>query len=245
MSGISGLHAIHGKRADRVDGGQLYVLLYSETILRQFPQWCGARVLWYSGNGSFYGYTHAKSSSCPLFAGDPRSFKKRVSGRSLANPPATLDAAVDLFRSVRPSPSCDIRTVDTVFICVSPALDLAFPEFFLCERVDSFQAGNSINDVDRDAEAVDFIVHRQLHRRVDVALLLVATHVQALVVAGVGKAVNQPGITVEVEDDGFVDSEEGIKVRIRQSVRMLRAGLQLEQIHNVDETNLDVGELFP
>src|SRR5262249_38188943 len=151
-----------------------------------------------SGRWGFRWLHSCKVLFVPAFAGGPLSFKKRGSGRALAYPPATLDAAVDLFRSVRPSPSCDIRTVDTGFICVSPALDLAIPEFFLCVRADSFQPGNSINGVDRDAEAVDFIVHCEFHRRVDVAFLLVTTHVQALVVTGIGKAVNQPRITVEV-----------------------------------------------
>jgi hypothetical protein len=47
----------------------------------------------------------------------------------------------------------------------------------------------------------------------------------AVVCAPIGEAVNQPGIAMEVKNDGLVSGEERIKVRIRQSMWMLRARL--------------------
>ena len=48
---------------------------------------------------------------------------------------------------------------------------------------------------------------------VDIALLLVPAHMQSLVLAAVGQAMNQPGITVEVENDRLVDREQRIEIR--------------------------------
>ena len=62
--------------------------------------------------------------------------------------------------------------------------------------------------------------------------------------AAVGQAVNQPRIAVEVEDDRLVDGEQRIEVAVGQPVRMLGAGLQLEQVDDVDEADLQVGELL-
>ena len=50
---------------------------------------------------------------------------------------------------------------------------------------------------------------------------------------------------MEIEDDRLVCREQGIEIAIRQSVRMFRARLQFEQVDDVDETNLQVGEIFP
>jgi len=48
--------------------------------------------------------------------------------------------------------------------------------------------------------------------------------------AAVRQPVNQPRVAVEVEDHRLVDGKQRIEVAVGQSVRMLRAGLQLEQI---------------
>jgi hypothetical protein len=42
-----------------------------------------------------------------------------------------------------------------------------------------------------------------------------------MVRASVGEAVDQPGIAMLGEDDGFVGGEEGIEIFVRQPVRML------------------------
>src|ERR1700757_335061 len=113
-------------------------------------------------------------------------------------------------------------------------------------RADPLQSRDAVNRVNRETEPVRLVVDCQLHRRVDVALLFVAAHMQvAMVCAAVGETMNQPRITVKVKDDRLINSKERIKVRIRQAVRMLGAWLQLEQIDNVNESDLQIRKSFP
>ena len=62
-------------------------------------------------------------------------------------------------------------------------------------------------------------------------------------VAPVGQPVNQPRVAVEIEDDRLVCREQRIEIPVRQAVGMLRAGLQLEQVDHIDETDLQVREV--
>ena len=75
------------------------------------------------------------------------------------------------------------------------------------------QLGDAVDRVNGQAEAVGLVIDGQFHRRVDVAFLLVSAHVKRLVLAGVGQAVDQPGITMEVEDDRLVGREQRIEIR--------------------------------
>jgi hypothetical protein len=125
------------------------------------------------------------------------------------------------------------------------AIDLQIAESLLGVRPDSLQLGRAIDGIDSEAEPIDLIVDRQFHRRIDVALLFVTAHVEILMVgAAVGQAVNQSRIAVEIENHRAVHREQGIEVAVAQTVRMLRVGLQLEQVHHVNEADLDVGELL-
>ena len=49
---------------------------------------------------------------------------------------------------------------------------------------------------------------------------------------------------MEVEDDRLVRGEERVEVAIGEAVRMLGVGLQPEQIDDVDEADLQVGEFL-
>ena len=67
------------------------------------------------------------------------------------------------------------------------------------------QAGHAVEHVDHEIEAIDLIENREFERRVDVAFFLIAAHVQILVIVeAIRELVNQPRITVKVEDHGFV-----------------------------------------
>src|SRR5215469_2116931 len=147
--------------------------------------------------------------------------------------------------SIRPLPPGNLGTVDAMLVGVRPALDLPISEPFLGVPPDLLEARNPINGINRNREAIDFVVHRQLHGSVDVAFLFVAAHVQILIIPRISEAMNQPGISVEVENDRFVRSEQRIKVAVRETMRMVPRRLQLEKIHYIDEANLDVGELLP
>ena len=54
------------------------------------------------------------------------------------------------------------------------------PLFDVCRT--GAKAGNAVDHIDHQVEAVDLVVHRQLERGVDVALLLVTPHVEVGVI---------------------------------------------------------------
>jgi len=87
------------------------------------------------------------------------------------------------------------------------------------------------------------IADGQLERGIDVALLLVASDVDVQLSGTlVGQTMDEPWVGVEVEDDGFVICEDGFPFAIRQAVRVVDFGNQLEEVDDVDETDLEVGE---
>src|SRR5262249_30207645 len=105
-------------------------------------------------------------------------------------------------RSAGPAPRVGARQVDAVLVRLPAArvLEVAQPDLHV--RAGDEQAGHAVDRVDREAVAVDLVLDRELEGRVDVALLLVAAHVEVRVVrAPVGEPVDQPGVAVEVEDD--------------------------------------------
>ena len=128
-------------------------------------------------------------------------------------------------RLQRPSPSSDLRTVDTMLVGVRSASDLGVAEFLFGVATDTLQARYAVDGVDCQAEPVSLVVHSQFHWGVDVALLFIAPHVQRLVFSGISQAVNQPGISMEIENDRLVSGEQGIEVLIGQTVWMFRARL--------------------
>src|SRR5437667_8203594 len=129
---------------------------------------------------------------------------------------------------VGPGPLVDLRLVDPVLIGVLLALDLRVAQLLLGVGPHPLQGRHPIDDVDGQAEAVDLVLDGQVERGVDVALLLVAPHVEILVVRGsIGQAVDEPAIAVEVEDDRPVGGEQAVEVAVRQAVRMLAGRHQL------------------
>ena len=60
----------------------------------------------------------------------------------------------------------------------------------------------------------------------------------------VGQAVDEPGIRVEVEDDGPVVGKQGRPLGIRQAMRVLVVRDQLEQVDAVDAADLELGEML-
>src|SRR5689334_21803307 len=67
---------------------------------------------------------------------------------------------------------------------------------------------------------------------------------QALVGSRIRQAKNQVRISMEVEYDRPVSGEQRVIVRICQSMRMVLFGFELEQVHYVDETDLDIRKLL-
>src|SRR5215471_17422064 len=168
------------------------------------------------------------------FTSDPlrRAGRKRMSRSSIVT------------ELVRPHPRRSGWFIDAVLVRVIAALDLLIQEALLSVPADSLQTRHAVDNVHRQAEAVDVVVDGELKRRVDVASFFVSPHVHIVVVmAAVCQPVNQPWIAVEVEDHGLVESEQGIEVFVGKSVRMLGAGLELEQVDYIDEANPDIRKL--
>lgn len=88
------------------------------------------------------------------------------------------------------------------------ALNLNVAEFLLGVTADFLKLRNTVDGVNREAEAIDFVRNGQLEGSVDIPLLLVAADVDASVRPAVSKPVDQPGISVEVEDDRLVGRKE-------------------------------------
>src|SRR5271163_227289 len=92
---------------------------------------------------------------------------------------------------MREPPSGDLRAVDAVLVRMGPASDLRVTEPLFRVAADPLQFWDAVDGPDRQGEAIDLVVHRQLHRCVDIAFLLVTANMDVSVVAGIGKAVYQ------------------------------------------------------
>ena len=78
-----------------------------------------------------------------------------------------------------------------MLVSMMAACNLKFAEFLFGVRADPLQFWNAINRVNSQTKPVRLIVDRQLHRRVDVALLLVTANMQVVVIcAAIGETVN-------------------------------------------------------
>ena len=55
---------------------------------------------------------------------------------------------------------------------------------------------------------------------------------------------DQPGIAVVGEDDRLVCGEQGVEVAVAQAVGMLGAGLEGHQVHDVDDADLEFGDVL-
>ena len=94
-----------------------------------------------------------------------------------------------------------------------------------------------------EVKAVQIVEHGHVEGGGDGALFLVAADVQVVVIgAAVGEAVNEPGVAVEGEDDGLVRGEKRIEIVVAQAVGMLGVGLELHEVHDVDDADFQVGK---
>ena len=65
-----------------------------------------------------------------------------------------------------------------------------------------------------------------------------------LIATAIGQLMDQPGIAMEVEDDGLVGGEQVVELPVAEPVGVLLFGHQRQQIHHVDEAHLQVGKLL-
>lgn len=158
------------------------------------------------------------------------------------NPAKSLDGA----RLVRPLPGGHVWLIRAVRVGVVAARNLLVEKLVSGVGADGLKLGNALDDIHRKTEAIDLVLDSQLHGSIDIAVLLVSADVYVLVIRpAVSEAMDEPRISMEIEDDGLIDREEGIEIRVRQAMRMVRTGLQLEEIHDIDIADLEVGKLLP
>ena len=99
----------------------------------------------------------------------------------------------------------------------------------------------AVNHVLDEMEAVHLVQYNHVERRRRGAFLLVTADVEVLVVrAAVGKAMDEPRVTMEGEDDRFVLREQRVEVVIAQAVRMFARRLELHQVHDIDDAHLQL-----
>src|SRR5271169_6089965 len=132
--------------------------------------------------------------------------------RVIVSPPPR--ARLNSCRFVRPPPSRDFWAVNAVLVCIVSARDLLVAEPLLGVAPNLLQRRGPVNHVHCQAKSVGLVIDRQLHRSIDIPFLLVTPHVQRLVLAAICQAVNQPGISVEIEDDWLVNREQRIEVPV-------------------------------
>src|SRR5262245_61864346 len=97
-------------------------------------------------------------------------------------------------------------------------------------RAELWQA---VNDVLHKVEPIHLVQYDHVERCRGCALFLVTPHMDVLVVGpAIGKAVDEPWITMKRKHDRLVLGEERVEVVIAQAVRMFGRGLQL---HEVDD----------
>src|SRR3984893_15570744 len=103
---------------------------------------------------------------------------------------------------------------------------------------------NSPDDVQRKLITVEIVQHDHVEGGRGGALLLVAAHMNiVMIVPSVGQLVNHRGVAMEGEDHPLVCREQFVKISIFQTMGMLGLRLQYHQIHHVDDTDADVGDI--
>lgn len=104
--------------------------------------------------------------------------------------------------------------------------------------------GQSVNRQHGQTIPITLVANRQLQRSIDIALLLVPSDVHVLLSgAVVGQTVDEPGVRVEVEDNGLVGCEEGRVFRVFEAMRVVTVLDQFEEVDDVDEADLEFGEM--
>src|SRR5262245_43484104 len=114
-----------------------------------------------------------------------------------------------------PTPRDHLRLVDAVLVRVMATFNLHIAQLLFGVRTRCLKPGHSVDHIYSQSEAVDLVVDCQLHRGIDVAPLLVTSHVHVTVVSSaVREPVNEPVITVAVENNRFVRGRQKVAVAL-------------------------------
>jgi len=144
---------------------------------------------------------------------------------------------------VRPCPLPDEFRIDTVVECLLLGRDLHVVELLADTGALVLQHGQAVNGIHGETVTIGLVADSQLKRGIDVTLLLVSSDVDVeLTRALVGESVDEPWVGMEIEDDGLVVGEDVGPLLIGHSMGMVSLVDELEEIDNVDESDLELGE---
>ena len=108
----------------------------------------------------------------------------------------------------RPFPVDDLGCIDPFPVGMVLTVDLQVPKRVPGMRPTRLKGRNAVDCVHRQSKSVDLVLDGQFHRRIDVALLLVAADVEIIVVVPpISQAMDQPRVGMEIEDDRLVVGE--------------------------------------
>src|SRR5678815_4956810 len=127
----------------------------------------------------------------------------------------------------RPSPVPDCWAVLAFRIGIVDALDDLSFQPLLKLGCSNLKFGDTVDDIDRQVEAVHLVADRKFQRSVDIALFFVPAHMDiGMIRSAIGELVNQPGISMKVEDHRLVSSEDRVEVTVGKAMRMFGVRLQ-------------------
>lgn len=107
--------------------------------------------------------------------------------------------------TIRPFPGPDILSVNTILVGPILCLNLGIIQLLPRHRTLVLEVRQTIDSVHRETVSISLVTDSEFERSVDVTLLLVASNVDVQGTwALVSESVDEPGVRVEVEDDGSV-----------------------------------------
>ena len=106
------------------------------------------------------------------------------------------------------------------------------------------ETGKSLDHIENKVITVDLVLNSHIERSGDSTLFVVAAYEQVAVLTMIEKLMYKGRIAVECEDYRLVLGEQCVEVSIRKTVRMLGLRLELEQVNNVDESDLDLRQVL-
>src|SRR5438552_11492218 len=107
-----------------------------------------------------------------------------------------------------PLPVADLRHVLTITVDVVLVIHQPVTKELLGVGGTSCKTRDPIDHITDEMKTIDFIEHHHVEGRGRRSFLLVAAHMQAVVIgASIGQAMDEPGIAVKREDDRLVAGE--------------------------------------
>src|SRR5262245_25975546 len=141
-----------------------------------------------------------------------------------------------------PLPIRGVGPVDAELVGVLCARDLLVEQCLPNAGTCDTETGYPVNSIHGQGEAVGLIANGELQRRVDVALLFVAAHVNVVLTGpAVRESMDEPRVGVKVEDHGLVWGEKSLELKVCQTVGVFGIRHQFKQVNDVYKADLHIG----